>query len=331
MTDFLLPPKLPSLEAALRDAAHGSPDARWVAALSLGRESGEGMPAALEALLGLSRDPCEEIRAQAVEGLLAQARQGAQIEETVVLEALGDQAPAVRCAALDAALVILKEPVPSVVMLADDPDISVRLAACRAMGDLLAEAGIEALKGRLSDPHRLVRLEAAVALARMDVPDGEAVLISALAWAPREARDAAKALALLGARNARPQLERMAARRFIPSEIKAMAAVALMRCTDNESGKATIARMLVTRSASQNLVALTTLAELPVIGVAGEVGALLRSRDPLVVSSAIRTLAALSTLDFAEAKRALQQHGAALQGRLADELEECLAAIRPPT
>ncbi len=103
MMSFVMPLTTPNVEAALRDATAGSPEARWVAAQALGGVVDENRNKAVDALYGLLSDPFEEVRAQALEGLAEQMRAGASIAVETLLGALDDPSGAVRCAAIDAA------------------------------------------------------------------------------------------------------------------------------------------------------------------------------------------------------------------------------------
>jgi HEAT repeat protein len=327
MTSFPPPPALPSTEAALRDAASGSPDSRWVAACALGQVSGERREEAIRALMRLAGDEHEEVRAQALEGLTEQARQGAAIDEGIVLRALADPSPAVQCTAVDSAMVVLSDPYPRIARLKDDGDPSVRIAVASALGEIRSGAADEVLGGLLRDRSAPVRLEAAVALARRGKDSGVDVLIEAASQATAEACDAVRALGVLGTPRAMSVLDQLAGRFFGDPELKAAAKVALFSCSKGQKGGLLIERALGARSAHAKLSMLTAIAELPVKGVADLVGRLLCHRDEMVASSAIHTLVALASVDPEGARAALTTGRSALGPDLALELDECLESL----
>lgn len=328
MTAFLAPSQLPTAQAALRDAAEGSPDARWVAAQALGLESGDLRQEAIAALKRLLSDPCEEIRAQALEGLAEQATQGVVVETALVERGLRDPAPAVRCAAVDAALMVLADPAPAIISMAGDPDSSVRMAAGRAIGSLHSDEGIPALRDLLNDSVSTVRFEAAVALAESGDHRGERELLSALRNRGENAREAARALGLLSGVRGAPVLQQTASRYFSATDLKAMSAAALVRCGESELGTAILEKLLASGSSDTKLIVLTTLAQLPVAGLAIAVGRLLDCGDPVLVSAAIHTLACLATEEREAPLKELERRRSTLGEELNPELEECLTTIR---
>jgi HEAT repeat protein len=283
MTSILLPPQMPTTAAALDDAVHGSPDSRWIAACALGRESGELQAAAVHALEQLLKDRFEEIRAQALEGICEQVRSGFSVRDEIILEALGDSSPAVRCAAVDSALTVLGDPGPVLLPLSNDPDPSVRITLARAIGELPKEVGLTSLRALLDDRSELVRLEAAVALAGLGDSAGESILLDVLRDRGDDACEAARALGILGSERAMPILETLANRLFGPADLKALSKAALYRCSTGTKGKPLIEGALRARNADAKMVMLTALSRLPTSGLADEVGALLSDRDEMIV------------------------------------------------
>ncbi len=327
MTTFLAPPQLPTVHAALRDAANGSPDARWVAAQALGLESGDLRDEALAALRRLLEDPCGEIRAQALEGLSEQAAQGAPIEEVLVDRALHDPSAAVRCAAVDAALTILSTPAPAIISMATDPDNSVRMTVGRAIGSFKSDEGIPALLDLLNDSDNTVRFEAAVALAEHGDHRGERELIEALVARREDACEAARALGLLGTCRAIPALKQAAKRTFTAADLKAVSAAALIRCGESEAGLPILKKMLTSGSSDTKLIVLTTLARLTVPGLASSVGRLIDCGDAILVSASIQTLTCLASKERETAMRELERRRSRLGHDLNLELEECFLSI----
>jgi HEAT repeat protein len=334
MMGFLLPPEMPNIKAALRDAAHGSPEAKWVAALALGQENGAFREAAIQALVELMKSPHEEIRAQALEGIAEQSRHGAAVDSQLVLSALEDPSPAVRATAVDtlSEMDISALEVDFHGLLAD-PDPSVRIAAAAAAADMEYIDSTPLLTSLLDDSVPTVRLQAAISLAVFGDPAGIPELKKGLTLPPREAVEAIRALGDLGA--AVPEatltaLEQLFAKRFIDTELRATAAVALFCCSAHTRGDALIARLLTARNTETRLAALSALARLPAGASAGalvqRIGGLLTDRVPLVVSCAIETLGALAA-STPLAVTTLEQGREVLDGKLLQELEECLAMI----
>ncbi len=326
MTSFLPPPDIPTPKAAIRDAAFGSPDARWVAASTLGQVSGEQQSDAVAALEALLEDEIGEIRAQALEGITEQARQGFPVDTSYFIRALDDPSPAVRCTAVDSSLVVLEDPYLHLAKRVEDPDPSVRIAAAAALGETLDKRAVPALTPLLSDPEPTVRFEAAVSLANLKDGGGEMLLLDMASRHTDDAYDAAKALGHLKTPRAVPTLQSLASRFFGPAELKAIAKVALYRCSNGEKGKDLIRQGLRARSTDTRLSTLTALSRLPIPGLAEEVGRLIDDRNEMVVSSAIHTLCTLSEVD-PKARFVLESCRPRLSTDLLRELDESLSAL----
>ncbi len=324
MTTFLLPLEMPGIEAALRDAAVGSPEARWVAAIALGREQESRRAEALAALNGLLRDPVDEVRAQALEGIAEQAHAGASIPKETVEQALRDDASAVRCAAIDAAVSILDQPTHALGALLDDADPSVRATAAAAFGVLCAVESGDRIAGLLGDADGYVVERAALSLADMGDARGEAVLSSMLIRGDAElACEAACGLGKIAEEASQSALRKIAKRRFSPVSLKAMAAAALARCGGSE-GRLILGDLLGARRESKRMVALITLSRLPVSGMTARVAQIIDRGSHAEASAAIQTLAALGDVEPAAARQELEQRLTRVPAELKEEIEEAL-------
>lgn len=326
MSTFLLPLEMPRTEAALRDARDGSPEARWIAAMALGTERGERRADAVQALLEMLKDTCDEVRAQALEGVAEQKHAGAEISESVAEGMLADPAACVRCAAVESASVLLADPVGAITPLLEDEDPSVRAASATALGELKAVGAVESLAGLLEDPDLYTAGRAAMALAALDDPRGEQMLLALLDGDAHSACEAAMALGELGRATSVPALRKTAKGRFCPVTLKAASAAAMARCSAAE-GKAILVAMLESGSHIKRMTALSAIARLPVSGVESAVGALLEGKQPVQVSSAIETLIAIGQVDAQAALDELKKRSGKISAEFEDELNEALVSL----
>jgi HEAT repeat protein len=327
MMGFFLPPDLPNPKAAIIDAQSSSADVRWVAASALGRVNGELKDAAVNALKNLLADEAEEVRAQAVEGLLEQCQSDSSIDINWVSHVLSDESPAVRCAAVDAALALFNTPGESMVLLLRDPDPSVRMVAASAVGEIGDRAACGALYPLLRDVDGSVRTRAAQALAFLGDSTAEESLLCALSASSADLDEVIRALGSLKSKAAIPLLRKIVGKRFQDAGIKAQAAVSLYACTDGDEGRPEIERFLFARKTDVKIRQMTALFRLPVEGLASRVAELIEDNDELVVSTAIETLVALSCEDK-DALPALISRQGQLTGALADELKEAIEECR---
>ena len=299
---FVMPLTTPRVDAALRDAANGSPDARWVAAQALGSVSGENRSKAIEALYRLREDPVEEVRTQAIEGLSEQMRSGAPIAIEELIGALDDPSSEVRCAAIDAVAQIPGDFTKRIATLLTDNDPSVRAVTASVLGELQAVHSSDQLAQLLEDTIGFVQTKAAIALADMGDGRGVAVLVSLLESGSENAYDAVLALGNLGDETVSPHLEKLASRVFLSQALKAATAVALVRCNATR-GRAILHAMITSRFRGTRMVVLGALARMPIAGMVASVACLLDKKNPVEVSSAIQTLCALSIEDDADGCR----------------------------
>ncbi len=328
MTGWLLPLDKPKLEAALRDARGGNHESRWLAAMALGSENGPGRGDAIAALLHLAKDPLEEIRAQALEGLLEQSRCGDfGAPEKVIDQALADEAASVRCVGIEMAVTLLGSVLGRVLPLADDPAPTVRAAVAAALGESEPASHEDVLTTLLEDPSVFVRREAAHTLARLGDPGGEAVLIEALEEGGDFADRAAWALGLLGSEKAVPVLERRANSFFGGPEHKAICAVALAGC-GSELGRTIVEKLLDGRSRRGRIAALGALAVFPIPGCVPRVARIIEAKAEAEQSVAVNALLCLAGVDREAALEKLETFRRVLSGDIADEIEEALHAIR---
>ncbi len=257
--------------------------------MALGQAAtGEGSEA-VEALVTLTRDPVDEVRAQALEGLTEQRLAGANVPNEHVEKALTDCAPCVRCVAVDASALFFDAPGQVLKKAIGDPDPSVRAAAAASLGELGAVEMADELTRLLDDPIEYVVQEAAFALAALGDSAGIEVLIGCLDAGGGESIDAALALGRLGKNEAAEALERTARRTFAPMEQKAMAAAALVRCQD-ATGLDILKKLLGARRRSVRMTTLVALAQLPVRGLDALLGEIARGNNDLEASAASEIL-----------------------------------------
>ncbi len=327
MTTFLLPLEMPGIEAALRDAVAASPEGRWVAAIALGRTQGDRHAEALAALNGLLRDPIDEVRAQALEGIAEQAHAGTSIPMEIVERALRDDAAAVRCAAIDAAVSIVERPERVLIPLLGDPDPSARAAAAVALGTIRAVEASDRIAELLYDADDYVVERAALSLADMGDARGEAVLSSMLVRSDDElACEAAYGLGKTAGEASQSALRKIAKRRFSPVSLKAMAAAALARC-GGSVGRLMLGDLLGSRRESKRMAALITLSRLPVGGLTARVAQIIDCGSQAEASAAIQTLTALGDVEPAAAQQELEQRLARVPSELKEEIEEALESV----
>ncbi len=327
MTTYVAPLEIPRLKAALRDAQSGSEEARWVAAIALGRARGPQQLEALEALGRLLDDPFEEVRAQALEGIAEQCRGGARVSVDAVKRALNDPSPCVRCAAIDTATILFEDPKEDAAFLLEDTDPSVRAAAASALGDLYAVSKADQVAGLLDDSDEFVIQRAAIALSALEDPRCELILLDLLERSADTACEAAFALGRLGKKTSAMSLQRVAEQRFAPIELKATAAAAMVCCGASE-GREILTRLLKARRQSTRLTVLGVLARLPIKGMIQAVGRLFKSGRSIEISAAIQTLGALGEIDT---EAALEELGNAIgicNEDFEEEIKETLSSLK---
>lgn len=327
-TTFTLPMDIPNFDAAMRDAMSGGAEARFVAAIALGRIRGNGQAEAISALSRLLEDPVEEVRAQALEGIAEQARGGAKIPNRLVHEALTDPSPRVRTAAIEIAAFTTKHGLldtlsPSL----SDLDPSVRATACRVVGEVGGIELADAIVRLLEDPVSFVTHEAALALAELGDLRGKSILIDLLSSRNQISIEAACALGRLREKSACSHLFRIANKRFVGTELKAMTAAALASC-GQAKGRELLERMLRSKRRHTKLVALGTLARLPVADMVEQVAELLNSSRPDVISATIETLYFLAELDKEKVVSILKTKRSFLKDELLAELSDTLEALQ---
>lgn len=323
---YLVPMDLPHLDAALRDTGSTTAEVRWVAALALGQEDGGRAGEAIDALERLAGDSVEEVRAQAIEGLALHARSGRGVSKRVMASSLDDGSDLVRMTGLEAVELFADDAGAEAARLLGDRAPGVRIAAARMLADLGAEAQVERLAALLGDTDALVRLEGALALARLGDSRGERLAVEALSGDEQSAMAAALALGRLGSSSAIEGLRRVTGGWLVSASLKATAAAALTRCGD-PTGVEIIGKMLGSVRGSTRMAALVALARLPVRAAAPRVGELIGNGRPLEASSALRTLVALGEVDLQAARTEIERRRTGLEGELADEAAEALAAL----
>jgi HEAT repeat protein len=322
---FVMPLTTPHINAALRDAKNGSPEARWVAAQALGSVGDADRNKAIETLYGLLGDPVEEVRAQALEGLAEQMRAGAKIAGENLLKALGDPSGAVRCAAIDAAAQIPGDFTEQIALLLTDEDPSVRAVAATVLGELQAPNSSDHIASLLEDSVGFVKTKAAMALAALGDSRGTPVLLSLLEEDADTAYDAILALGHLGNDTLSPQFEKLTSRFFVSAPLKAVAAAAMVRC-NAPRGKEILDSMMTSRFRSTRMAVLATLSRMPITGMAASVGHLMDKNNPVEASSSIQTLSALNRVDADACRKEMERRLGKLRTKeLNDELSEAIA------
>jgi hypothetical protein len=231
------------LTACLSGLRHQDPAARAEAAercLALA----EALPGAVAELATAANDPDKDVRAKALRALSALGRQGRAIQvpiRTAVKGAsLWDDDEAVRSAAAEALVETAPSshpPIADLLQALNDPEAPTRFSAAQALGERGAETlpavGL-LLQKAVSDPDGGVRLEAAMALYKIDGRQEKILplLIRALRD-PDEVRRwiAADCLGEIGppAREALPALRELLAQEFKSPLIRTGVALALQK------------------------------------------------------------------------------------------------------
>ncbi|AKF06791.1 HEAT repeat domain-containing protein [Sandaracinus amylolyticus] len=334
---FVPPPLAPTVEAALRDVAARTPEARAaalevlatvetdelraraieaartrlddeaavvrVAALvALGRLRDD---ASIDAILAkLERDEDPVVREVA---LIACAEIGGERALEAVIAALGDPRPEVRFQAVAAIAELSPERAPGHVMSRlDDDDARVRAHAASSLA-LLGDrpASRDALAARLDDPSAEVRAESALALATLG--DDRAIpTLRRLLDDPERGLAAAEALGSLSPKGAaRDDLARIARAFLKPLMLKAAASAALARAGD-ERGVEGLRSVLKALRADGRTYAVVAIGEQRIAALVPEIVALAdrpRGADPVAIAE---TLARFAT-DSTEARAALER------------------------
>lgn len=327
MSNFLVPLSLPRLEAALVDAQRGGPEARWVSALALGSYTLEHDERVLAALARLSTDSLEEVRAQAIEGLHGHALAGVAIDIELLRTAMHDDAPRVRCAAVEA-LAAQVENDDEICVALRDPNPDVRASAAAALCGTLSPEALEALATMLDDQSPIAQFEAARGLAIAQDSRGLQVLIEAVSKGDEQEEFAIEALGLLGDHRAQDCLRTKAGRLLGNRRGKALAAAALVRCRD-DSGREQLASQLRARSHKTRMAAIAALCTLPISGLSQELGDIVDRRDDEEASSALLALTAIANqIADVEARRELVARRGHVRQSLSEELEDALSYLK---
>lgn len=326
MTTYVLPMELPKPEVALRDCGSESAEARWLAALALAGVGGEGAPEAIEALLGLTGDPVEEIRAQAVEGLASQLRAGASFDVSRVSSLIEDESDGVRCAVLDSAELFLDDSAEQAARLLEDRAPSVRATAARFLGTVGKTEAAGALAGMLADQDPVVKREAALAMARFGDARSMGILHSMLEEDVSTAISAARALGKLGDERSREPLLKAASGVLGDPELKAVAALSALACGD-ERGRGVLDRMLGSMRSTTRMCVYRAICEAPAAGFSRALGARGGRARPMELSSILGALHALASVEREEATAALGDLAPRLDEDLSAELAEIMADL----
>lgn len=255
---FLFPSSTITLEAALRDLAHGSPRARIAAAHALGDvvDPTERRRAVTALLVALDDDRME-VRAEACASL---GDLGDASALPMLIRRLDDGAPPVRQNAAIAlgtlahpdAFAPLVEALQSgpadlrfqaatslaeidqarayepLAAALDDADPQVVAAAALSLGAIGDDRAVPLLAARLDHPEAATRFDVAYALAELNEPAGREVLVTGLADVDR-AWDAVSALSRLASTDDAEALGRALVSKHTPPEATVLAAGALLK------------------------------------------------------------------------------------------------------
>jgi len=254
----VIPPLVPTFEAALRDVRAQGPRFRIAAAARLAEPPPERREEAIEGLTTLTTDPVAAVREASYESI---GELGAREALPRLLDAFDDRDLCARQAAVlaagrvapneaaDAIEALLEDDRPEMrfsaiwtlsrfgnvrperlSMVLNDPDNEVRLLALECMGELRAESQVEAIAALLEDPSDRIRFGAANALAALGDSRGASTLRAALNG--ERAFDAAIGLGDLEDHASLEDLAALARRRFRSPILRAAAARALVRLGD---------------------------------------------------------------------------------------------------
>lgn len=336
---MFLPPLAPTFEAALRDVAARDPRFRLAAAERLAQPD-EGREAdAVAALRTLLGDPLGPVRQAAVTALglvgdasvcdLLRARfddEHAEVRQSAVTAVavldtdrtwlgalLEDPRPEMRYQAVRALAAHEPSQAGELLPRLEDDDPRVASGAARALGELASHAPAasrDALAKALDRED--VTFAAAVALAELDDPRGEATLVRALSDR-NQVLEAVEALARVASPAALDALAAHGRRLFAPLIVRAAIGAALARRGDRR-GESVLARVLDAWRADGRDYAVHAVGELRLEALLPALLRLarrLRGADPVTLA---RSLRAFDRDDAREAVRLLtQRFGAALK------------------
>lgn len=326
-------PLAPSFAAAVRDVKAESPRARADAAMALAKASPDERDAACEALRPLLDDKEAGVRFAAIAAagdlkdesaldvvlarfedgdpsvreaaIISAARIGdRERAEKPLLRALGDARPEVRFqAAISAAELLGERARAGLAALVADDDAKVRANAIAALATLAPHPPTtERLVRALTDTDAEVRLEAALALRKANDARGVGVLRSSLRH-PERRFEVMDALGALGAKDAIPDLVKLASAFLEAPLVKAAASAALARLGDPRGVEGLRAALRAWREGTREY-ALGVVAELRLDALAPEVVAIAKKPGGVEPELLRRALAVLAD-HSAEARAAL--------------------------
>jgi HEAT repeat protein len=322
---FVPPPLAPTLEAAFRDVAARSPEARAAALEVLSGVGDRDRDRALGALRTLILDEAAIVRVAALvaigrlcdvaslDAVLARIEdEDATVREIAVITASelgGERAEAAVLAALESARPEIRfQAVAAIATVApqrarghlvrrlEDADPKVRAHAASALAQLGDHpASRRAIVELLTDPDRSTRRDAALALASLGDPSGVSILRGALDD-PERAIAAAEALGGLGATQAADDLAAVARSFLKPLILKAATSAALAQMNDPR-GIEGLRAVLRAMRADGRTYAVTAIGELGLAELADDVAALAerpRGADPFAIADTLAALAGAS-------------------------------------
>jgi HEAT repeat protein len=271
---FLFPSTTITIDAALRDLAHGSPKARTAAAHALGDVEATEKSRAIEALVRALDDDRPEVRAEACASLgdLGDAqvvpllirrlddgappvRQNAAIALGTLAhpdgfeplaQALADGPPDLRFqAATSLAEIDQARAYEPLVAALDDRDPQVVAAAALSLGAIGDVRAVPRLTTKLDHADASTRFDVAYALAELGDAGGRDALVAGVADTER-AWDAVTALAQLASSDAAEELGRALLSKHTPPEATVLAAGSILRIAPHSAHHDAARRVLLT-------------------------------------------------------------------------------------
>jgi HEAT repeat protein len=320
MNDFF-PMDLPRFDVALKDCRSGRISARLNASLALAAAEDGQSADAIAALAGLLDDDSDQVRAQAVEGLVQWRLRGMDVPVDL-RPRLADPSPRVRCALVEHLHLFCDDAASLALPLTADPIPGVRACAVQQLHPTDAEAA-RRLQALLEDTDWDVRMRAAIALGGDGGDRGFAMLARSVRDADAFFEEAVCALARICDARGKSLFEQRMKGLLVSPAVKSLCAAALLRF-DNPP-ESTMIELLRSRRSRLRMHAIQALCLLPSPLMVEPLQQLaVRAADPQEASLALAALAALKDVDEAIATAAL----AGIAGRVHPDLQEELADIR---
>lgn len=262
MSNFALPMELPNFRAALRDTNSDFALSRLTACIALSLADDSEVAEAVQQLVRLLKDPVGEVRAQAVESLAVHLERGCGQVPVDAALLMDDPFPAVRCAVVAHMYLFLDMPLSYALDAASDEHEDVRAAATVLLARVDEPLARLRLHEMLEDKNEDVR---AIAALHQPAPLSETAMQILLSFVQKRNEYAQDALGVL-AHDAHPAaieaILHAATGRFVPFELKAMAAAAYTHFQSDDP-LAPARRLLSSRRKSRRLAVLQAFCSIP--------------------------------------------------------------------